>query len=146
MNSKNSFKAKTVRGFTLIELMIVVAIVALLAAIVYPSYQDQVRKARRGQAKADLTEILQDAERYYSVNNTYLGFNIPGGKANSPRTGTTFYNITITANPATTATSIGFTATPVAGGPQANDRCGTLTINQAGVKTPAIVAGEEPCW
>ncbi len=132
------------RGFSLIELMIVVGIVALLAAVVYPSYQEQVRKARRGQAKADLSEILQDAERYYSVNNTYTQFVIPAVKQKSPRTGTTFYNIQIAAG--ATGNTIAFTATPVAGGAQANDRCGILTINQAGTKTISTQEPIDQCW
>lgn len=59
------------RGFTLIELMIVVAIVAILAAIVYPSYQDSVIKAKRAEGRAALMQVMQQQERYYTQNNTY---------------------------------------------------------------------------
>ena len=59
-------------GFTLIELMIVVAIVALLASLAYPAYTDSVRKGRRAEARAALTNFLQQEERYYTQNGSYL--------------------------------------------------------------------------
>ncbi|MDW7601742.1 prepilin-type N-terminal cleavage/methylation domain-containing protein, partial [Stenotrophomonas maltophilia] len=65
---RQSFAAgRLARGFTLIELMIVVAVVAILAAIAYPSYSEHVRKSRRAQAKADLVEYAQLAERFHTV-------------------------------------------------------------------------------
>lgn len=127
-------------GFTLIELMIVVAVVAILAAVAYPSYQDYVRKARRGQAKADLMELTQLAERYRTVNNTYVGFSEDAvGLGQSPRDGTIRYDLQFNAPSATT-----FTVTAVPQGAQAQDSCGTLTVNQAGVKTPQNAS--PPCW
>ena len=128
------------RGFTLIELMIVVAVVAILAAIAYPSVQDQIRKSRRAQAKADLVEYAALAERFHTTNNTYVlgaGFALPN--LNSPREpgATARYRL---AMPVRTANAYTITATPL--GTQAADRCGTLSINQAGVKTPALA----DCW
>lgn len=64
----------THRGFTLIELMIVVAVVAILAAIAYPSYRDSVLKGRRAEGRAALAELLQQEERYMTQNNCYLAF------------------------------------------------------------------------
>ncbi|HBS63245.1 MULTISPECIES: type IV pilin protein [Stenotrophomonas] len=125
-------------GFTLIELMITVAVVAILAAIAYPSYQDQIRKSRRAQAKADMVEYSQMAERFHTVNNTYAGFAL--GATQTPREGgSAWYALTIQQTPAT------FTITATPQGTQAKDKCGTLTINQASVKTPAeaTVSG---CW
>lgn len=116
------------RGFTLIELMIVVAVVAILAAIAYPSYQDQVRKSRRGQAKAELVEYAQLAERFHTVQNTYAGFALPSTQ--SPRQGTAAYTIAIAGQ-----TQAGFTITATPQGRQTADRCGTLRINQAGAKS-----------
>lgn len=62
------------RGFTLIELMITVAIVAVLAGIAYPLYTDQVRKGRRAEARAALMNLLQQQERYHTQNNSYAAF------------------------------------------------------------------------
>lgn len=62
------------KGFTLIELMVVVAIVAILATLVYPSYQDSVIKSKRAEGRAALMEVMQQQERYYTQNNTYFAF------------------------------------------------------------------------
>lgn len=120
--------SRAARGFTLIELMIVVAVVAILAAIAYPSYTEQVRKSRRAQAKADLVEYAQLAERFHTANNTYVGFTLPTNA--SPREGgTARYNL------ARATTQSTFTITATATNGQEKDRCGNLSINQAGVKT-----------
>ncbi len=65
---------KQLRGITLIELMVVVAIIAILAAIAVPSYQNYVRESRRGVAQAQMTELAAVLERFFSDNNTYVGF------------------------------------------------------------------------
>lgn len=129
-----SLYRRAVGGFTLIELMIVVAVVAILAAIAYPSYQDAVRKSRRGQAKADLVEYAQLAERFHSVNNTYVGFTLPFTKSPRETGATAYYNLTPT-TAFTSANTFTITATPQAAGGQNKDTCGTLTINQANVRT-----------
>lgn len=130
--TKRDQPMRAMRGFTLIELMVTVAIVAILAAIAIPSYQEQVRKSRRGQAKADLVEYAQMAERFHSINNTYVGFAPP--TAVSPRTGVAHYSIVPTNRTARTFT---LTATPTSAA-QSADRCGVLTINQAGRRTHSI--------
>lgn len=136
-----SGKRSRVRGFTLIELMIVVAVIAILAAIAYPSYADYVRKGRRGQAKADLMEVAQLLERYRTVNNKYNGFNM-AAFGQSPRQGTAYYNVNLV-NP--DADSYSLTAAPT--GSQTKDTdCGTLSITQAGAKGATGTAPDEECW
>lgn len=133
---------KKARGFTLIELMIVVAVVAILASIAYPSYQEYVRKARRAQAKADLLEYAQLAERFHTVNNTYVNFTLPNSpNTQSPREGgTAYYKLALSEQ-----TQATFKITATAQGPQSSDKCGNLSINQAGVKgnTAGTLAS---CW
>ncbi|MET0718666.1 MAG: type IV pilin protein, partial [Pseudoxanthomonas sp.] len=82
------------RGFTLIELMIVVAVVAILAAVSYPSFQDQIRKSRRAQAKADLVEYAAAAERFHTSNNSYVGFTLPFTVSPREAGATVRYNLT----------------------------------------------------
>lgn len=132
------------RGFTLIELMIVVAVVAILAAVAIPAYQDQVRKARRGQVKADMAELAQRAERWHSINNSYAGFwaSVPAGDRVSPRTGgAVAYSLAFAEAPNT------FTLTATPQGGQVNDtRCMALGLNQAGTKTKTGTGTLSDCW
>ena len=134
---------RKIRGFTLIEVMIVVAVVAILAAIALPSYNDSVRKSRRAQAKTDMLELVQVLERTYTTDRSYTRYSSLSAPLNqSPREGTARYAIAISDVSATTYT---LTATPQ--GAQANDtRCGTLTINQMGVKTISGTATVADCW
>lgn len=126
------------KGITLIELMIVVVIVSILAAIAYPSYQNHMRDTRRATAQADLMELAQFMERQYSLNNTYLdGGNPPTLPFDvSPRDGATAYDITLNA----TQNTFTLTATPT--GPQTGDRCGNLTLDHTGDRTPT----SDNCW
>lgn len=130
---------RTALGFTLIELMITVAVVAILAAVAIPSYSEHVRKSRRAQAKADLVELAQQLERFHTVQNTYNGMTLPFTQ--SPRDGKSYYTLALSG----AATSSSFTLQAVPGTGQDKDKCGTLTLDQAGRKTPtaAKVAG---CW
>lgn len=132
---------RRVAGFTLFELMITVAVVAILATIAMPAYQDSVRKSRRAQAKADLVELAQNLERYHTVQNTYATAKLQFTQ--SPREGTAHYTLSFDKDP--TASTFGIQAVPVAGGSQAKDTCGTLALDQAGRKKPTekTVSG---CW
>lgn len=76
---------KYIQGFSLIEIMVVVAIVAILAAIVYPSYQESIRKARRAEGRAALMALMQQQERYYSQNTSYIAFSSASTDANEKR-------------------------------------------------------------
>ena len=116
------------RGFTLIELMIVVVIVAILAVIVFPSYTRQVQKARRAQAKADLTELATGLEREFTNNRSFSGYTL--GFTTSPRDGNVVaYNI------AGVIGTNAYVLTATAAGPQASDLCGNLTLDQTGART-----------
>ena len=140
-------------GFTLIELMIVVAIVGILSAVAYPSYQESVRKSRRSDAQGDLAQLANFMERLFTENNFYNvdldgdGANIGNDEADefpfvvSPQTGTAFYNLSLAA---VTATTFTLQAVPIVGGPQAADSCGTMTLTQAGVRTNT--GANNNCW
>lgn len=143
MNLAVRGRARSVSGFTLIELMIVVTIVGILVGIALPSYFDSVRKGRRGQAKADLVELAQRAERFRTINNTYVGFwaDVPDEHKNSPREGDAHYVVT----EAETQNTFTLTATPQEG-QDSDTRCGTLTINQAGVKGESGTGDVSECW
>jgi type IV pilus assembly protein PilE len=129
----------TMRGFTLIEVMVTLAIVAILAAIAYPSYIRHVRTANRLEAKANLMEATQFMERSFTASNSYV-VALPAGLAVSPRIGTPQYAIAFTPNQPTANTYI-IQATPITPAQQ-QDICGTLSISNTGVTTPAIAG----CW
>lgn len=136
--------ARLSRGFTLLELMVVVAIVAILVGIAVPTYQDSVRKSRRGQAKSDLAEAAQAMERYYTANNTYVGANLStiyNNPPQSPKTGTAHYAISF--DGAVTANSFRLQAVPSTTTGQNKDKCGTMSLSNTGVKGPTT---PEECW
>jgi type IV pilus assembly protein PilE len=129
------------KGFTLIELMIVVAVIGLLAAIAFPSYQDSLRKGRRADAKAALLDLTQFTERYYTQNNTYSNITLPYNQ--TPTNGSTkYYDLSFASATQTTFT---LQAAPISGTSQANDSCGTLSITEAGVKA-ATGGTVSQCW
>lgn len=127
-------------GFTLLEVMIVVVIVGILAAIAYPSYQEQVAKSRRADAQTALMELAQFMERHYTANGSYLeGANPPTLPfTESPKdAGAKFYDLSLQG---TTATAFVVRAVPK--GAQLGDRCGTMTLSNTGVKAAAA----NDCW
>ncbi len=129
------------RGFTLIELMIVVAVVAFLVAIAIPSYQEQVRKSNRGLAKSDLLELTQCAERYHTTNGTYVGFEAATACDVDSKDDANTYDFGTAAITRTT-----FTLSATAQGSQSDDKCGDLGINQANVRTHSAGTATDRCW
>lgn len=119
------------RGFTLIELMIVVAIIGILAAIAYPSYTEYVERAKRKDAVAVMLESVQFVERYFTERRTYVGVDgaMPTSLTKAPREGTATYNINLSGISATTYT---VTAAPVS--TYTPKKCGSLSVNNAGVR------------
>ncbi|NUO75403.1 MAG: type IV pilin protein [Lysobacter sp.] len=134
----------TAPGFTLIELMVALAILGILVGIAYPAYLDSVRKSRRGQAKADLLELAQRAERFHTQGNSYVGFgaSLSAADRQSPRTGAAAYTLRVSDE-----TANGYTLRAEPSGAQANDTaCAGLSLNQAGVKGSTGSAGAAHCW
>ncbi len=136
------------RGFTLIEVMIVVAIVGILAAIAYPSYMEHIRKGNRADAEASLMQLSQFMERYYTGTGRYSKTagqtDVPDNPAPPYPTGTN-YTFTITVGNA--GTSYTATATPNSSGVMANDKCGNLTLTNTGLKSQTGAgATTADCW
>jgi type IV pilus assembly protein PilE len=138
-NRKQIFRAAS-QGFTLVEVMIVVSIIGILAAIAYPSYQESIAKSRRAEVRTILMEASQWMERHYSENFRYdtnsAGVAItdaalfPAVFSQSPRQGTAAFTIAVSAVAART-----YTITATRTGSMSADKCGNYQITNTGVKS-----------
>jgi type IV pilus assembly protein PilE len=144
---------KKALGFTLIELMIVVAIIGVLAAIAYPSYMSSIRKSHRADAKVQLNDIAVRLQRCFTANSTFLtdashGCEVKtlvaGDGINSPN------NYYLIKGSNFDAAKYLLTATPIAGTTQAADtRCASFTLDQSGKKKAYSSSNydvTDECW
>ncbi|OHC27684.1 MAG: pilus assembly protein PilE [Pseudomonadales bacterium RIFCSPLOWO2_12_59_9] len=144
-------------GFTLIELMIVVAIIGILAAIAYPSYQEYILRSNRTEAQTLLSDAAARQERFYAQNNFYIttqatinGLGLRNTSGVAPdfivRSDRDRYRLTVAA----VANDGGYTltATPTPGGPQVGDtKCLNLTLSALGTRDVSAVGGvANDCW
>jgi type IV pilus assembly protein PilE len=144
--------ARRAGGFTLIELMITVAIIGILTAIVYPSYRESIAKGRRAQLTTQMLAAQQFMERWYSENYDYskntanLSVNdadqFPKRFAKVPQEGGQYYALTV----APSATGYVLTAAPQ--GVMAGDKCGSFTLDNNGKKgvTGGTTTDVQTCW
>ena len=123
-------KIRQQKGFTLIELMIVIAIIGVLAAIAYPSYQQYIIKSKRADMMSEMHNIASEVQNRKLAQGRYAGMVVTDLTVNYPRQGTALYTVAITPNPLASQWTI--TATPIAGTQMAND--GNLSLNYQGVK------------
>jgi type IV pilus assembly protein PilE len=153
-------------GFTLIELMIVVAIVGILAAIAYPSYQESVAKSKRADAQGALIGLASALERHFTETNSYCDAGTTAvancgagtGDSGAPTIysaqvpvdgGTKYYDLTIAVSSvsATSKTATGFTITATRTGSMASDKCGDFTYTQTGYQDVTNnTATKAYCW
>lgn len=130
------YRTKLSQGFSLVELMIVLVIVAILAGVAYPSYQESVRKTRRADAKEALTRAASMQERHFFTNNQYTTSTADIGGAESTEG---YYSVTVLGN-SVSCDSNGvtypcFTMVATAMGPQAKDKaCGQFSVDHTGRK------------
>lgn len=130
---RSLFKARhRSRAFTLIEVLIVIAMVGILAAIAIPNYTAYIQRAHRADAKAMLLQVAQWQQRVRTETNAFNA-GLPASMSAVPATGAARYNI---AAPTATATTFTLTATPT--GVQTGDECGTFQLDHLGVRTVVI--------
>lgn len=149
-NRSNRFASRrAATGFTLVEVIIVVLIISVLAAIAYPAYQDSVVKSRRNAAKACVMEATQFMERFFTTNNlTYVGAPAAWAGCAAGTDVTNHYTVTpvaVAAGPAGRSTYT-VTATPQGLQLAKDTYCGTLSITSAGVKTKSGSESVDYCW
>ena len=150
-----SNQKKAAAGFTLIELMITVAIVGILAAIAYPSYAAYLAKGRRADARVQLASAQQWTERFYSENFSYATDTASNAISTtfslqpfsqSPRVGdgTAIYTLSVAVG--ATGQTYTLTASPVAGNAMATDACGNFTLNSTGRRGVSGTEALLTCW
>lgn len=150
---------KSVRGFTLIELMVVVVIVGLLMALAFPAYSSYIARSQRADARTTLLQAAQYMQRFYAANDNFketrsspavdVSTEMPAILKRSPANGATVYELTVTK---VTEDAYTLTMAPVAGGRMAADQCGSFVVNSLGRNISMKDGNELPaeernaCW
>jgi type IV pilus assembly protein PilE len=126
-------------GFTLIEMLIVVAMVSILAAVAIPSYREYIKKSRRAEAQSYLLSLVARQQQFLVDTRAYATLATLTSSLPTPANVSTAYTVTMP-DPAGTPPTFTVTATPKTD--QSSEKCGTLTINETGTKTAAVSG----CW
>lgn len=129
------------KGFTLIEIMIVVVVVGILASIAYPSYQEYVNRSNRAEGQAFLSDIAARQERYFSQNNAYVTADTDRSKLGL--TGNQSANQRYTVSLSSVANDGGYTLTATPNFTET--RCGNLVLNAKGVRSVST-GDKDYCW
>jgi type IV pilus assembly protein PilE len=141
MHACNPPRRRAVGGFTVLELMIVVMVVAILGLIAYPSFERLVRKSYRSDGRELITGLAQFAERYYTLNARYPSSADFGAANLKSQHGHYLATYTVGAGPPAT-----YTIVAVPQGRQIRDECGSLGLDNLGAHTATGPAGAAACW
>jgi len=148
-------------GFTLIELMITLAIVAILSSIAAPAYTSYIARSRRADARVQLVQAAQFMQRFYTANDRFdqdragnsVSSQIPANLKQSPADGSKLYNLldlvagdAISGSVTVTPSDYKLTMAPVSGTSMAADACGSFTLTAAGVRGVTGTLSRDTCW
>ena len=142
INQKLDNLVMSQRGFTLIEMMIVFAIIALLASIAYPSYQSYIIKSKRADMMSEMHNVASEIQSRKLAQGAYSNALITGLGGDYPKQGIALYTLAFTPDPLTSEWTM--TATPKTGTQMAGD--GALSLNYQNIKCRAAVCGSDNSW